>query len=88
MGMGQGMHRQQVFRGDVGIALGRAQRCMPELLLDGAQVRPTLQHVRRAGVAKCVGMHTCYACFQAGLLRHFVHPARREAPSMAVQEQG
>ena len=43
--------------GDVGVALGRSEICMPEHLLDRAEVRATFEQVRREGVAEQVGVN-------------------------------
>ncbi len=42
--------------GDVGVALGRSEICMPEHLLDGTQIGSALEQVCREGVAQEVGV--------------------------------
>ena len=47
---------REVSDRDVGIALGGRQAAMPQELLDGSQIRASLEHVRRTRVAQQVWM--------------------------------
>ena len=64
--------------GDVRVALGRPEVCVPEHLLDRPQVGPALEQVRRERVAEEVGMDATglearavgRACGGSGRRRH------------------
>ena len=52
--VGLAVHVEQVLHVDLGVALGRGQRAVPEQFLDGPQVGAAFEQVRREGVPQRV----------------------------------
>ena len=51
------MYTLELIDRDVRVHLGRADRRVPEQLLDEPQVEPTIEEVRREAVTQLMGMH-------------------------------
>ncbi len=86
--MAAGVNLLQLFDADLGVNGGGVELLMPKQLLDVADVRPALKHVRGAGVPEQMAASLFG---QARLLDPFRHHAaenvRVERPAVAGEKQ-